>query len=106
MAGVAGGVADHLGVDVLWVRAAFVALTAVSGAGVVVAYGLLWVFVRQEDAGVARTLPRRERQQPAAWAQPPAPSDAAVHGWRVSAASTSASRRSSTCSRRKRLSCK
>ena len=51
MAGVAGGVADHLGADVLWVRAAFVALTAVSGAGVV-AYGLLWVFVRQEDAGV------------------------------------------------------
>jgi phage shock protein PspC (stress-responsive transcriptional regulator) len=62
MAGVAGGVADHLGADVLWVRAAFVALTAVSGAGVV-AYGLLWVFVRQEDAGVTRTLPRRERQQ-------------------------------------------
>jgi signal transduction histidine kinase len=62
MAGVAGGVADHLGADVLWVRAAFVALTAVSGAGVV-AYGLLWVFVRQEDVGVARTLPRRERQQ-------------------------------------------
>jgi len=62
MAGVAGGVADHLGADVLWVRAAFVALTAVSGAGVV-AYGLLWVFVRQEDVGVTRTLPRRERQQ-------------------------------------------
>ena len=62
MAGVAGGVADHLGADVLWVRGAFVALTAVSGAGVV-AYGLLWVFVRQEDVGVARALPRRERQQ-------------------------------------------
>ena len=62
MAGVAGGVADHLGADVLWVRAAFVALTAVSGAGVV-AYGLLWVFVRQEDPSVTRTLPQRERQQ-------------------------------------------
>src|SRR5919206_4325758 len=62
MAGVAGGVADHLGADVLWFRAAFVALTAVSGVGVI-AYGLLWVFVRQEDASVVRTLPRRERQQ-------------------------------------------
>ena len=30
LAGVAGGVADHLGADVLWVRAAFVALTAVT----------------------------------------------------------------------------
>jgi signal transduction histidine kinase len=62
LAGVAGGVADHLGVDVLWVRVAFAALTAVHGAGVL-AYGLLWVFVRQEDAEVARGLPRRERQQ-------------------------------------------
>lgn len=62
MAGVAGGVADHLGVDVLWVRAAFVALAAVSGAGAV-AYGLLWVFVRQEDPSVTRSVPARERQQ-------------------------------------------
>jgi signal transduction histidine kinase len=62
VAGVAGGVADHLGADVLWVRAAFVALTAVTGAGVL-AYGLLWVFVRQEDPAVVRALPRRERQQ-------------------------------------------
>ena len=36
VAGVAGGIADHLGVQVLWVRAAFVALMAVSGAGVIV----------------------------------------------------------------------
>ncbi len=62
MAGVAGGVADHLGADVLWVRAALVALIAVSGTGVIV-YGLLWVFVRQEDPSISRTLPRRERQQ-------------------------------------------
>jgi len=40
VAGVAGGVADHLGANVLWVRATFVALMAVGGAGVV-AYGLL-----------------------------------------------------------------
>jgi signal transduction histidine kinase len=62
VAGVAGGVADHLGADVFWVRAAFCALTAVTGAGVL-AYGLLWIFVRQEDAAVVRTVPRRERQQ-------------------------------------------
>jgi signal transduction histidine kinase len=60
--GVAGGVADHLGVTVLWVRAAFVALAAVGGAGVA-AYGLLWVFVRQEDASVQRVVHRRERNQ-------------------------------------------
>ena len=53
VAGVAGGVADHLGVPVLWVRAAFVVLLAVGGAGVL-AYGLLWIFVRQEAADVAR----------------------------------------------------
>jgi signal transduction histidine kinase len=62
VAGVAGGVADHLDVKVLWVRAAFVALMAVSGAGVV-AYGLLWIFVRQEAPTVERTVPPRERQQ-------------------------------------------
>jgi signal transduction histidine kinase len=62
VAGVAGGVADHLDVKVLWVRAAFVALMAVSGAGVV-AYGLLWIFVRQEAPTVERTVPARERQQ-------------------------------------------
>jgi signal transduction histidine kinase len=47
---------------VLWVRAAFCALTAVTGAGVL-AYGLLWIFVRQEDPSVVRAVPRRERQQ-------------------------------------------
>jgi len=62
VAGVAGGVAQHLGVPVLWVRAAFVVLAGVSGAGVL-AYGLLWIFVRQEPADVTRTVPRAERQQ-------------------------------------------
>ncbi len=62
VAGVAGGVAAHLGVPVLWVRAAFVVLAGVSGAGVL-AYGLLWIFVRQEPADVTRTVPRVERQQ-------------------------------------------
>jgi signal transduction histidine kinase len=62
VAGVAGGVADHLGVNVLWVRTAFVVLAAINGAGVI-AYGLLWIFVRQEPIEVARPLGRTERQQ-------------------------------------------
>jgi signal transduction histidine kinase len=62
VAGVAGGVADHLGVKVLWVRAAFVLLTGINGAGVL-AYGLLWIFLRLEPADVQRVLGRTERQQ-------------------------------------------
>jgi signal transduction histidine kinase len=62
VAGVAGGVAAHLGVPVLWVRAAFVVLAGLSGAGVL-AYGLLWIFVRQEPTDIVRDVPRTERQQ-------------------------------------------
>ncbi|MBO0855699.1 MAG: PspC domain-containing protein, partial [Nocardia sp.] len=40
--GVAGGLADHLGVDVFKVRIAFVFLAALMGAGIA-AYGLLWI---------------------------------------------------------------
>jgi signal transduction histidine kinase len=62
VAGVAGGIADHLGVKVLWVRAAFALLAIVNGAGVI-AYGLLWVFVRQERGDAARTMSTAMRQQ-------------------------------------------
>ncbi|MEV0293338.1 PspC domain-containing protein [Nocardia sp. NPDC050710] len=41
--GVAGGIADHLGLDVFKVRMAFVLLSALAGAGIA-AYGLLWIF--------------------------------------------------------------
>ncbi|WP_370589083.1 PspC domain-containing protein [Pseudonocardia sp. C8] len=64
LGGVAGGVADHLEVDVRWVRAAFVVLTFLGWAGVL-AYGLLWVFLREEDTGVERTVTRSERLQAA-----------------------------------------
>ena len=47
LAGVARGLADHLGVDVLLVRLAFVLLAAAGGAGVVL-YGLFWVFAPQD----------------------------------------------------------
>jgi signal transduction histidine kinase len=62
VAGVAGGVADHLGVAVLWVRLGFVVLAGLTGIGAL-AYGLLWVFVRQEPADVRRRVSRAEHQQ-------------------------------------------
>lgn len=62
VAGVAGGVADHLGVDVLWVRIAFALLASLGGAGVL-AYGLLWIFAPQQPIEDPRAVSRRERQQ-------------------------------------------
>ena len=47
--GVAAGVADHLGVDPLVVRLAFVVLTAASGAGLVF-YVVAWLVLPQRDA--------------------------------------------------------
>ncbi|MBB4686369.1 signal transduction histidine kinase [Amycolatopsis jiangsuensis] len=62
VAGVAGGLAEHLGVPVVWVRTAFALLAALNGAGLL-AYGLLWVFVQQR-ADEAETTPRaRDRRQ-------------------------------------------
>lgn len=63
VAGVSGGLADHLGVRVLWVRATFAALAAFGGAGML-AYGLLWVFVPQQ-ANEEATEPgsTKDRQQ-------------------------------------------
>ena len=48
LSGVAAGVARHLGLEAWQVRLGFVALALAGGAGVV-AYGLLWVLVRQDD---------------------------------------------------------
>ncbi|MQA12494.1 MAG: PspC domain-containing protein [Pseudonocardiaceae bacterium] len=63
IAGVAGGLADHLGVNVLWVRVAFAVLAAFGGAGLL-AYGLLWVFAPQQPPETySAALSRKERQQ-------------------------------------------
>jgi signal transduction histidine kinase len=63
VAGVAGGLADHLGLSVLWVRLAFALLAAFGGAGVL-AYGLLWVFVPQQRVEVKPAgITARERTQ-------------------------------------------
>lgn len=60
VAGVASGVAEHLEIPVLWVRATFVVLAAFGGAGIL-AYGLLWGFVPLGDSGRKSTT--REHQQ-------------------------------------------
>ncbi|WP_019852917.1 ATP-binding protein [Actinopolyspora mortivallis] len=61
VAGVAIGIARHLDIPVLWVRAVFAALAALGGAGVL-AYGLLWVFVRQRPDGGGESTERERRQ--------------------------------------------
>lgn len=50
VAGVTGGLAEHLSVPVLYVRLAFIALTAAGGAGIL-AYALFWVFAPQNPYG-------------------------------------------------------
>ncbi|MHA6805743.1 PspC domain-containing protein [Salinifilum ghardaiensis] len=65
VAGVSAGVADHLGVPVMWVRAAFAVLAGFWGAGIL-AYALLWVFVPQDATTPRGPASSRERQQGAA----------------------------------------
>jgi signal transduction histidine kinase/phage shock protein PspC (stress-responsive transcriptional regulator) len=60
VAGVAGGVADHLGVPVLRVRVVLTVLCALGGAGVL-AYGGLWAFCPLEPAGTEREVDDRDR---------------------------------------------
>ncbi len=58
--GVAGGVADHFGIDAFKVRMAFVLLSALAGAGIV-AYGLLWIFTPSgEDKAAPSAAERRQ----------------------------------------------
>jgi signal transduction histidine kinase/phage shock protein PspC (stress-responsive transcriptional regulator) len=63
VAGIAAGLADHLGVRVLWVRAVLAALAAFGGAGMLV-YGMLWVFVPQHpNEEITEPASARDRQQ-------------------------------------------
>lgn len=63
--GVAGGIADHLRVPVLWVRVSFALLAVMAGAGVL-GYALLWIFVPpgptylNEQARPASAIERRQ----------------------------------------------
>jgi len=60
--GVACGIADHLGVPVLWVRMVFVVLAGLGGAGLL-GYGLLWAFVPEGADTGGRPSTAREQQQ-------------------------------------------
>lgn len=60
LGGVAGGLADHLGVDTTKVRVAFALLAVLGGAGIV-AYALLWIFTRA--GGDAEATPPAERRR-------------------------------------------
>ncbi|MBA0045685.1 ATP-binding protein [Mycobacteroides sp. LB1] len=60
VAGVAGGIADHLGVPVFRVRLVFAVLGAASGMGVA-AYGLLWMLMPPGDDVTAVSATDRRR---------------------------------------------
>ncbi|HSL07154.1 MAG TPA: PspC domain-containing protein [Pseudonocardiaceae bacterium] len=62
IAGVSSGIAEHLGVPVLWVRVIFAVLAGIDGAGLV-GYALLWAFVPAAEAGTGQPSTARERQQ-------------------------------------------
>ncbi|OZC78715.1 histidine kinase [Rhodococcus sp. 06-462-5] len=58
--GVAGGLADHLGVDVFKVRVAFALLAASAGAGIA-AYGLIWMFTPAGEDTAHPSAAERQR---------------------------------------------
>lgn len=64
LAGVAGGVAEHLGLDSFVVRLAFIVLALAAGFGLV-AYFLLWVLVPAEPIDAAAPPAKRHVPRPA-----------------------------------------
>ncbi len=60
LGGVAGGVADHLGVDATKIRVVFALLAVLGGAGIV-AYALLWIFMRPGGGGDVTSSAERRR---------------------------------------------
>ncbi|MGQ0847857.1 MAG: ATP-binding protein [Actinomycetota bacterium] len=61
VAGVAGGIADRLGIDDGYVRAAFVTLATMWGLGIVVYLGLWWLTADLEDDRPPRSIDFRQR---------------------------------------------
>ncbi|WP_231642541.1 PspC domain-containing protein [Nocardia sp. NRRL S-836] len=64
IAGVASGLANHLGAPVFWVRAVFAVFAALSGVGII-AYALLWMFVPQSAVAEPETEEDRKEWQQA-----------------------------------------
>jgi signal transduction histidine kinase/phage shock protein PspC (stress-responsive transcriptional regulator) len=62
IAGVSSGIAEHLGVPVLWIRVIFVALAGLGGAGLF-GYALLWAFLPATETPARGPGNPRERQQ-------------------------------------------
>jgi signal transduction histidine kinase len=62
IAGVASGIAEHLGVPVLWVRVIFVVLAGLGGSGMI-GYALLWGFLPATETGSRRVNTARDKQQ-------------------------------------------
>ena len=56
------GIAEHLGVPVLWVRVVFVALAGLGGTGLI-GYALLWALLPATDSRTRRPSTARDRQQ-------------------------------------------
>lgn len=63
VAGVASGLAQHLGVSLFWVRAILIISSLLNGVGIV-AYALVWIFTRMGDKGregASQSTPRPGR---------------------------------------------
>ena len=71
VAGVASGLAEHLGAPVFWVRAVFAGFAALSGIGII-AYALLWMFVPQSTVAEPETEKDRKEWQQAVVSGTPA----------------------------------
>ena len=87
LTGVCKGIALHLGISVMWVRLAFIALTCLYGAGII-AYVFLWIFMPAGDPqAVASAEHIPVKQAPLARGNQPA--QAGVEDTAVSAESLS-----------------
>lgn len=87
LTGVCKGIALHLGISVMWVRLAFIALTCLYGAGII-AYVFLWIFMPAGDPQAVASAEHIPVEQ-APLAQGNQPAQAGVEDTAVSAESLS-----------------
>ena len=87
LTGVCKGIALHLGISVMWVRLAFIALTCLYGAGII-AYVFLWIFMPAGDPQAAASAEHIPVEQ-APLARGNQPTQAGVEDTAVSAESLS-----------------